>query len=78
MNENLREAIAEELEVEPSELTNEKLLEEIEEWDSVTALTVVVLLSDEVGVPITPAEMAGLRTYGDIEALVMQKKSSSQ
>lgn len=78
MNEVLKEAIADELNVDPSELTNDKLLEEIEDWDSVTALVLVVLLSDEAGVPITPAEMGCLRTYGDIETLVMEKKASNQ
>lgn len=77
MNENLRAAIAEELEVEPSELTHDKILEEIEAWDSVTILTLLVLLSDEAGVDISPPEMVNLETYGDIEELILQKKSQN-
>ncbi len=77
MNEALRESVAEELEVEPSELTNDTILEELEEWDSVIILTLLVLLSDEAGVQISPAEMDDLKTYGDIEALVQQKKNNN-
>jgi len=77
MNENLRELIAEELEVEPSELTNEVNLDDIEAWDSVTILTVLVILSDETGLEITPVEMGDLKTYGDIEALILKKNSNN-
>lgn len=77
MNEELREIIAEELEVESSDLTKEVILEDIEGWDSVAILTVLVILSDETGVQINPCEMANLKTFGDIEALILQKKSNN-
>ena len=77
MNENLKDTIADELGIESSELTNEKLLDEIESWDSVTLLTLSVIISDEAGTPITPIEMRELRTYGDVEALVEKKKAAN-
>ena len=60
MNENLKDTIADELGIESSELTNEKLLDEIESWDSVTLLILSVIISDEAGTPITPIEMREL------------------
>lgn len=74
MSEELRTAIAEILEVEPEELASGRNLADFENWDSVTALTVTVLLSDEAGVPILPEEMKGLDTIGDIEKLLAAKK----
>lgn len=74
MSETVREAIANELEIDPSELTSDKLLDEIEAWDSVIALTLTVILSDELGMPVTSAEIKDLKTYGDIEKLLEVKK----
>ena len=74
MNENLRDAIATELEIDASELSRDKLLSDIETWDSVMALTLTVIISDEVGVPVTPGEIKNLATYGDIEDLALAKK----
>lgn len=73
MNEKLKLTIAEELEVEPEELTSEIALDDIDNWDSVTALTIMVILSDELGSPVSPNEMRHLKTFGDIEKLVLSK-----
>lgn len=74
MNETLRVAIASELEVDPSDLTSNKLLSDIEGWDSVMVLIVSVMISDLTGAIVTQGEMKKLSTYGDIENLVMSKK----
>ena len=74
MNENLKNKIADELGIESAELTNEKLLDDLEPWDSVTLLILSVILSDEAATPITPTEMRELRTYVHVEALVKKKK----
>jgi acyl carrier protein len=73
MNEELKNTIAEELEVKPEELTSEMALDDIDNWDSVTALTIMVILSDELGSPVSPNEMRNLKTFGDIEKLVLSK-----
>jgi acyl carrier protein len=73
MNEELKNTIAEELEVEPETLTLEMALDDIDAWDSVTALTIMVVLSDELGYPVSPNEMRNLKTFGDIEKLVLSK-----
>lgn len=74
MLDTIKNAIANELGIDASELTTDKLLDDIETWDSVIALTVTVILSDEIGSPVTPGEIKNLKKYGDIENLVMEKK----
>lgn len=71
--EDFKSQIAEELDVEPDELTPETLLADLENWDSVTALTVVVLIEQISGQRVAPEEMAELETYGQLEDLVRKK-----
>ncbi|MBN1393477.1 MAG: acyl carrier protein [Pirellulales bacterium] len=73
MNEDLKQRIADELNVDPAELAGDTVLEESEYWDSVTVLTMMFIIGDAVGKEITPDDMANLRTFGDIEKLVESK-----
>jgi acyl carrier protein len=73
MEEKLKEAIAAELQVEVSTLTPALVLESMETWDSVNRLTIMVLISDAVGVPVEPGEFRSAKTFGDLEALVRSK-----
>jgi acyl carrier protein len=73
MNDELKQAIANELNVDPSVLTSDKLLEELEYWDSVVVLSLMVIIADAVGKEIAPEDVAELRTFGDIEKLVASK-----
>ena len=70
MAEGWKTEIAEVLEIDQAELTRDLILVDIENWDSAVALTVMVILSDETGTPVTPREMENLMTFGDIEHLV--------
>jgi acyl carrier protein len=70
MDEKLLSALAMELEVDPKTLVPELRLDSLESWDSSRVLTVMVLLGDTLGAAIGPSEMAALKTFGDIEALV--------
>ncbi len=74
MDENLRAAIARELKVDPSELRADRSLSSFEFWDSVTALTLMVIFSDLLGATVEPLELVSLRTVGDIEALAAAKQ----
>ncbi len=74
MNEDLKIAIAEALEVAPGELTSDKELNDIESWDSVMALMIMVILGDELGISVTPNEMKNVKRFGDIEQLVAAKQ----
>ena len=75
MNDELKQAIADELNVDPAELTSDKRLQDLEYWDSVMVLSMMVIIGESVGKDILPEEMIGLRTFGDIEALVASKQS---
>ena len=73
MNDKLKQAIANELNVDPAELTGDKVLQDLEYWDSVMILSLMVIIGESVGKEILPDEMIELRTFGDIEALVASK-----
>jgi len=74
MDDSLREAIADELQEDPAELTSDRSLESIPNWDSATALTIIVLVSDVLGVRVDPSEISKLQTFGDLERLVESAK----
>lgn len=73
MDDRLKRTLASELNVDPDDLTSEKVLHELSYWDSVMVLSVMVLLSDALGTEIAPEEMVRLKTFGDIEDLVAAK-----
>jgi acyl carrier protein len=73
MDEQLKQAIADELNIDPAELTSDKKLPDIEDFDSVSLLMLMMIIGKAVGKDIAPEEMADLNTFGDIEALVASK-----
>jgi len=75
VNDELKQAIADELNVDPAELTSDKSLSDLEDFDSVSILMLMVIIGRAVGKEISPDEMADLHTFGDIEALVASKQS---
>ena len=70
MTSDLKSLIAQELGIAPELLTSQTVLATLERWDSVTVLTLMVILGDALGTSVAPEEMARLKTFGDIEALV--------
>jgi len=70
MTDALRQEIADLLNVEPQELTPDRALRDFEAWDSVTVLSLMVVLSESLGREISPAEVIQLATIDDIERLV--------
>lgn len=73
MDDRLKQSIADELNVDPNELQSDTKLQDLEYWDSVMVLSIMVILSEGVGKEISPEEMSRLKTFGDIEALVASK-----
>ncbi len=73
MDNDLKCKIASELNVDPSELTSSTILRDLEYWDSVTVLVIMLLLSEALSKEIFPEEMLRLETFGDIETLVASK-----
>lgn len=73
MDAYLKEAIAAELNVDAIELTPGTRLVDLDRWDSVMTLTVMLMVGEAVGKEVGPADVVRLETFGDIEDLVARK-----
>lgn len=65
----LKEKIAlieEALDTAEGALTVETVLEDLDEWDSISALSLIVMLDEHFNKTITGAEIKALKTIGDI------------
>ncbi len=60
------EKLAEILELEDGELTADMVLDEIDEYDSMAKLSLIVLMSDEFNKQLTSEEIKGFKTVQDI------------
>ena len=58
------------LELDEGDLTMEKVLDDIDEYDSMAKLSLIVLREDEFGVKLTGDVIKGFETVGDIIALM--------
>lgn len=65
----IRNSVAEALEVEPDELQNDTELNNLPNYDSTARLTLMVCISDLTGKPFNFTALEDLKTYGDIVAL---------
>ncbi len=65
-NKEKLELLEEMLELEEGTLKEDTLLNDIEEWDSVAALSFIVLLDEEFNRTITGKQIKEFRTIGDI------------
>ena len=61
---------AEMLELEEGDLTLDRELDDIDEYDSMAKLSLIVLMEDEFGVKLTGDVIRGFETVGDIVALM--------
>ncbi len=71
-NEKKLELIEETFDVEPGTLAPETELESIEEWGSLTKLSLIVMLDDECGKTINNDIIRSLKTVQDIMDLMEQ------
>ncbi len=58
------------LELDEGDLTADKALDDIDEYDSMAKLSLIVLMEDEFGVKLTGDVIKGFNTVGDIIALM--------
>lgn len=58
------------LELEEGDLAADMALEDIDEYDSMAKLSLIVLMEDEFGVKLTGEVIRGFETVGDIIALM--------
>ncbi len=64
--------LEETLEIDEGTLTEDMLLEDVDEYDSMAKLSLIVMMDDEFDVKLTGDMIKGFRTVGDILA-VMEK-----
>lgn len=68
------ELLEEMMEMDEGTLNGDEVLEDLEDWDSMTALSFILLLSDEFDKTITGADIKKLQTIQDMMAL-MEKEA---
>lgn len=62
-------------EIDPSLVTAQTNFHEIDEWSSLSALTIIAMVDDEYGVKITGDEIRNSQTVEDIFNIVKAKKN---
>ncbi|MBE3144751.1 MAG: acyl carrier protein [Planctomycetes bacterium] len=65
----LRNIVANVLEIDPNNLDSDTDLNSIDTFDSVSVLTLIIAVDEQAGIKISPAEANALRYYRDIESL---------
>ncbi|MCR4941248.1 MAG: acyl carrier protein [Campylobacter sp.] len=60
------ELIAELLELEVSDFTPQTKLDDLDEWDSLAAISYVVMMDEKFGVVANPADVKNFKTIQDI------------
>ncbi len=60
------ELLAELFELGLNEFTKETVLDDLEEWDSLAAISYVVMMDEEFGVIANPADIKEFKTVQDI------------
>lgn len=65
-NKRKLELLEEMLELDENTLKEDTLLDDIEEWDSVAALSLIVLLDEEFDKTISGKQIKEFKTIGDI------------
>lgn len=64
------ELLADLFEVEPDEIVENQELEAFEPWDSMSKLSLIVLMDDECGKKLTGEQIRVFKTIGDIIAFM--------
>ena len=68
------ESVIEILEIQDSSSINESTnFKELDEWDSLTALSTISMVDEEFGVTITNKDLKSVETLGELYDLVMER-----
>ena len=70
---SLRDIVATVLECEAHQLRPEQVLAELENYDSVNILSLMVALDDEAGIKLDHTDLSRMVCYRDIETIVQAK-----
>ncbi len=60
--------------LEEDEVSKDGVLEEFPAWDSLTVLSVIAMIDSDYGVSLVATDLAGIKTIGDLEKLMLAKK----
>ena len=66
------ELIAEALEVDSDTITAETILSELEEYDSMGKLSIIVIMDEDYDKTLSGEEMASFKTVGDIVSFAIK------
>lgn len=69
-NEEIIREVADILEVDESEINEEKKLDEYDTWDSIAVLAVISLINEKKGVFLHASEINSLKTVKDLINLI--------
>jgi acyl carrier protein len=69
----LKQIVADVLEIDPEALEPTTELKSFETFDSVSVLSLMIELDEKAGIKLGPGDAAKLATYGEIEALATQQ-----
>ena len=61
--------IADLLSMEESEVTSDKILEQLEDWDSLAVIGFIALLDKKLGKKVGAGSIFGCKTIGDLEEI---------
>ena len=60
------ELLADVFECDPEDISADMLLEDLDNWSSMTKLSLIVLMDDECGKTLTSEDIKSFRTIGDV------------
>ena len=72
----LREIMIDVFDIDELELTTATTAEDIEEWDSLSHVRLVVAVERKFGFKFKNSEIEGLKTVGDLVTLIEAKKAA--
>lgn len=73
MNEEIRQIIATELEIDIAKLVDDCMITDVPEWDSIGYLGVLMALGKKYGIKYSREELVDVETVGDLIALTIEK-----
>jgi acyl carrier protein len=76
IKEELVEIFEDVMDLDDVEVTDATTANDIEEWDSLSHVRLIVAVERHYGVKFSNAEIEGLKQFGDIVKLVQEKKTA--
>ena len=64
------------MDLEDVELTDDTTANDIEEWDSLSHIRLIIAIERSFGIKFSNAEIESLKKFGDLVALVGRKKAA--